>query len=647
MIDVWLPLAEGDPRLTFEVEESLACKRCNRTATTRTTSEACLWFGLQDTRPAFSTHAKCPDCGGEGALQRVVQGTPPVVVLWMPRAEGDGNRSERAVRYTPTLEHNHERYALIGLMCHSGPVRGGHWWAEVMGPTGDWVRADDQQISSAVLPESGAEACGLLYVRANASEPLRRLIQHSTPPPAISPPAPAATEVRQCAAHAKAGQCKAAPVEGFDRCPAHLYGRDGEGVCGRTTAQGKRCVLPNAKGMQACALHVVPAASAMGYRPPIPGKGLTSGGKLQTAQVPEAPRQAPARTHAPPTVASSDTGAAAALARPEPPEAFRGGHLRMPTVAALKGHALVQLELLPNDAMPKAALGGLSAKQRAEHRRVWRRLIGMPPELQKLQLPVAALTTMETWREAAQWCPTTWTRMLGSAMGALARASLYTSSQYDLPVAQTAPFKDALRAAKKAEHAFTSRPPKPCTEAQVARAVTLAADPAVKEQLVVAWLTAGRVGCVLQLQREDVTLDAEGRMSVQFRRGKGVTMGAPYTVHTACPPQWQEAVKALLKRVQKGFLWPCDSREARVALGKGVAAALKRVDPQLEQRSLRRGALQAMAEKGVDESVLMSFSGHRRVDTLHRYLDWGRKAGGRARKAQEAARHLAGGPLSA
>ena len=43
---------------------------------------------------------------------------------------------------------------------------------------------------------------------------------------------------------------------------------------------------------------------------------------------------------------------------------------------------------------------------------------------------------------------------------------------------------------------------------------------------------------------------------------------------------------------------------------KDVLAALRRVAPELENRSLRRGALQTLVKSGVSEDTLLLFSGH-------------------------------------
>ena len=71
-----------------------------------------------------------------------------------------------------------------------------------------------------------------------------------------------------------------------------------------------------------------------------------------------------------------------------------------------------------------------------------------------------------------------------------------------------------------------------------------------------------------------------------------------------------------------------------------VNLALRTADPTFTVRALRRGALQAMSTAGVSTETLMLFSGHKRLDTLLRYLNWGAEAGERAGQARAAAQHL-------
>jgi hypothetical protein len=269
---------------------------------------------------------------------------------------------------------------------------------------------------------------------------------------------------------------------------------------------------------------------------------------------------------------------------------------------------------------------------------MWRWLIGMPEALKELPLPTAALLTLEHQRTQHKWSPTTWDRLLGSTLGALAHATLYTNSPVDLAVTHTATWKDALRQARQEANAATTRAAVPATPGLVERCVSSVPSP-VAEQVALAWLTAGRVGCILQLKGENVTLDGS-KLTVQFRRGKGVKARGPYTVHTECPTAWLPKLQALLQRPKDQWLWPQPTPAARTAASRALTASLRGIHPTLEQRSLRRGALQAMASAGVEEPTLLQYSGHTNVAMLRRYLDWGRKGEGLAVAARAAAAHL-------
>jgi hypothetical protein len=104
-------------------------------------------------------------------------------------------------------------------------------------------------------------------------------------------------------------------------------------------------------------------------------------------------------------------------------------------------------------------------------------------------------------------------------------------------------------------------------------------------------------------------------------------------------------IKKALDKVKSGhqFMWHSNTLQERIAMGKNVTAALRLGHMELEQRSLRRGALQTMADKGVSEEVMLQFSGHTTVAMLRRYLDWGRKGMDRAKGTRSAATFLAGG----
>jgi hypothetical protein len=77
----------------------------------------------------------------------------------------------------------------------------------------------------------------------------------------------------------------------------------------------------------------------------------------------------------------------------------------------------------------------------------------------------------------------------------------------------------------------------------------------------------------------------------------------------------------LEQREKSYFLFPSPA-----TLGTAVRAALRRADPRMELRSIRRGSLLDMAERGVPEVVMLEFSGHTTLAMLRRYLAWGTAA---------------------
>lgn len=139
--------------------------------------------------------------------------------------------------------------------------------------------------------------------------------------------------------------------------------------------------------------------------------------------------------------------------------------------------------------------------------------------------------------------------------------------------------------------------------------------------ILLAWLTCARTGCVLQLSTEDVVINPNHTLSVRFRKGKSVRARGPYCVHTTViPPRYR-------KRLIKWLAQRRHSLFTGAITGPDIKLALRRVNPQLEQRSLRRGALQQLATfPGITDATLMEFSGHTQVATLRRYLSWGTAA---------------------
>jgi integrase len=132
--------------------------------------------------------------------------------------------------------------------------------------------------------------------------------------------------------------------------------------------------------------------------------------------------------------------------------------------------------------------------------------------------------------------------------------------------------------------------------------------------------------------------------------GKVVAKRGPYTVPTVIP---KEHAILVLKYLRKA-LGPNPAPNARLFESdknkpnsvshnhqlKLMRQALRISNPTIGTRAIRRGSLQAMAEAGVEHETLMTFSGHTSVNTLLRYLNWGRKSNQQVNNAQAVAHHL-------
>jgi len=106
-----------------------------------------------------------------------------------------------------------------------------------------------------------------------------------------------------------------------------------------------------------------------------------------------------------------------------------------------------------------------------------------------------------------------------------------------------------------------------------------------------------------------------------YLKGKGVILRGPYTVHTIMP---EDSLLLQILQMPGDYLFPQDKADD---IHKLALTALKEVDRRIEQRSIRRGALQELAMTDADETTLLMFSGHRDAQMLWRYLGWGQRRG--------------------
>ena len=165
------------------------------------------------------------------------------------------------------------------------------------------------------------------------------------------------------------------------------------------------------------------------------------------------------------------------------------------------------------------------------------------------------------------------------------------------------------------------------------RAVGLIKDGPARLLLQLTWSFAARLGDLRQVQAGDLAsarIELAGTrvgLHATFRYGKGATFWGPYTIASAIEASVMKELEALrLARQKATSLWT----KAEQAIVSRVVRSLGLTDV----KSIRRGRLQALSALGASTEELRLLSGHKRVDTLLRYLGWGKWQADALRAAQ-------------
>lgn len=299
--------------------------------------------------------------------------------------------------------------------------------------------------------------------------------------------------------------------------------------------------------------------------------------------------------------------------------------------------ALLKKPVFPEDQLPPLMANALVKSTRLEHHRMLKTLSGIPDDLTHLPLPIAIVTHLYTLSKRKAWASTTLFKYLCTAQGALKILPLYRLDTPPIILSKDPNWTMAVKGARHLAVEHIPDQPPAATVDQVTRALSHATGTFkahVRIIIMVGWLTAARLGCVRQLKSEDFSFKPESKqMDITFRRGKGVrARKSHYTVTTLIPASaWWAEITAFVKS-KPGFLFPKKFPDTHLTKPLRFAG--------LEQRSIRRGSLQAMAALKTSPAVLMNFSGHISETTLNRYLDFGKKRADLASLSLEAAKAL-------
>ena len=327
----------------------------------------------------------------------------------------------------------------------------------------------------------------------------------------------------------------------------------------------------------------------------------------------------------------------AAIGPGAPPD-FRLGEGQMPPLAQAKRHHLSFLIQADIRAGPTLANEGTSHAHRAAQCR-WLQRIGRaslsPLYSHYPEMPATdfVLRVVQWQGRRRRWKWSTTKTTLGTVAGAFRYLpSFIPQATTPWRIGEQPVWTLATRKAATATAACIPSQRPVMTADEAFRCCALAAsrgEHSVAGAVALSWVTAGRMGSITQLKRADVAMDEPltDDLQVTFRRGKTARLRqVAFTTHTAMG-RFEPFIRPLLLRTaQNDWLFPCPDNATRVKLRVDTLEYLREAtgNDNTAVYSLRRGALQLLANQGAPTSVLLNFSGHADVKTLRGYIEFGK-----------------------
>jgi len=273
----------------------------------------------------------------------------------------------------------------------------------------------------------------------------------------------------------------------------------------------------------------------------------------------------------------------------------------------------------------------LAACTRAQHLRWLHCIRGMHADLLRRPLPAAIVEYVLRMANARRWCWATVSSALSACASALAQLPVYTSEQHSIDVRSDPYFAQALHHAQRMART-TAGKASLSTGMTLEQLESLTGSRGIKAPnprllLLLGWHLGARIGdlrqvrpCDIVVRHREARADGAVPVAVTFRFGKGAAFWGPYSVHAVLPRRVAaELTAAINARPADEALF---SLHDQATLSHAIAAVAQGTG-RLNLRSVRRGAIQDAAQRGLSDADVMRLSGHRRLDTLYRYLGWG------------------------
>lgn len=296
------------------------------------------------------------------------------------------------------------------------------------------------------------------------------------------------------------------------------------------------------------------------------------------------------------------------------------------------------------DKPPHIELGAwnsITRNMRLHHIRCLMKLRAMPARFLQQGIATAVVRSVFQDARARGWRPTTIDKELSAMAGALRDLPMYTTEAVGIQLKDFPDWNATKRTIVRLMREHPTSPPAPVTIDQCHAAIRSLKGRQPKAALFLAmmWALAARAGDISGLKKEDVKLETSPRedgtygLSIVQRRGKGAkTRGVYSPSATLMQEEATELSRLLAGKSKTQFLFP-DHEQLR----DYVRVALKRQNRESALPSVRKGAIQHLADLGVSYKDLMELTGHTRIDTLKIYLDSGRHQTREAAIAQDSA----------
>jgi integrase len=299
-----------------------------------------------------------------------------------------------------------------------------------------------------------------------------------------------------------------------------------------------------------------------------------------------------------------------------------------PSAALIPGETFGKLKFqLPSKQIAKTQ-HPTTTSNHLRHLRQLQNHINNTPSWKRIPLTRAAVRYLLLQAKLNNWREVTLHRTACALHGALSSLPLYSDAKVPVKLGED-PFWQRMMKFWR----MYSNQNQPHSQPTLMRTQILEALAAIpldqletKAMLVLQWCLAARVSDVIPLRRENIVYKKDTRsLTVTIDAGKTMAKVQPYTVHTEVAKEFAPILEEFLeldwKPKQHLFPFNVIPRSTRIAR---VNAALKSAQDDLTTRSVRRGAITAMAVAGVPIKDIMAYSGHRSEDTCKRYMSWGR-----------------------